>query len=55
MNLVQELRSVTKYEYKTIDISTLEGLKAAERLHMQGWKTIQVTPFRIKFERKIKR
>jgi len=42
-----------KYKYKTIDITTVEGLKQAERLHTSGWKTIRVGLFSIQFEKKL--
>lgn len=42
-----------RYEYKTVDTSTLEGLKAAERLHAAGWKTDRVGLFIIWFSRKV--
>ena len=31
-----------KYSYKKIDISTVAGLKKAERLQAKGWKAISV-------------
>ena len=34
-------------EYKTIDTSTLKGLKAAERLHTNGWKMARQGMFSI--------
>ncbi len=40
-----------KYEYKTADTSTLEGLKQAERLKAAGWKIISSGLFLIMFER----
>jgi len=40
------------YKYKTVDTSTLKGLKQAERLHRLGWKTIRVGLFLIYFEKK---
>lgn len=43
-----------KFKYKTIDTSTIEGLKQAERLHRLGWKTISVGLFLIVFEKQIK-
>jgi hypothetical protein len=36
-------------KYKTVDTSTLKGLKRAERLHQNGWKTASVGLFRIQF------
>lgn len=40
-----------KFEYRTVDTSTLEGLKKAERLHQSGWKMIRTGLFLIQFER----
>jgi hypothetical protein len=45
---------MSKFEYKTVDTSTLKGLKEAEKLHMSGWKMIRVGLFSILFERKKK-
>lgn len=42
-----------KYEYRTIDTSTLKGLKLAEKLHMVGWKTDRIGLFMIWFSRKV--
>lgn len=42
------------FEYKTVDTSTLKGLKQAERLKENGWKVISVGLFNIQFEREIK-
>ena len=39
------------YEYRTVDTSTLKGLKQAERLHMAGWKIIRSGLFLVWFER----
>ena len=36
-------------QYKTVDTSTLKGLKQAERLHLNGWKQIRVGMFSIQF------
>jgi hypothetical protein len=42
-----------RFDYKTVDTSTLEGLKEAERLHQtEGWKIIRTGLFLIQFERK---
>lgn len=30
-----------RYDYRRIETHTLEGLRAAERLHARGWKVIQ--------------
>lgn len=43
-----------KFEYREVDTSTLKGLRAAERLHVAGWKTIRVGLFLVTFERRIK-
>ncbi len=42
-----------KFEYRTIDTSSLKGLKQAERLHVTGWKIIRTGLFLIYFERKV--
>lgn len=39
-------------EYKTIDVSTVKGIRRAELLHMSGWQTIQVGLFRVQFSRR---
>lgn len=39
-------------EYRTVDTSTLEGLKQAERLWGSGWKMGRVGLFIIQFHRK---
>lgn len=38
-----------KTQYKRVDTSTLKGLKQAERLHLNGWKTVSVGLFTILF------
>lgn len=38
-----------KTQYKQIDTSTLAGLKAAERLHQNGWTVIRVGLYIIQF------
>ena len=38
-----------KTRYRTVDTSTLAGLRTAERLHAAGWKTYSVGLFLIKF------
>jgi hypothetical protein len=43
-----------KTEYKTIDVTTLKGLKAAERLKNAGWIMLRVGLFTIQFYRKVK-
>lgn len=35
--------------YRTVDTSTLKGLKTAERLHTTGWTTYSVGLFMIYF------
>ncbi len=42
-----------KYEYKTVDTSTLKGLKEAERLHTSGWKTIRAGLFLVYFQKAV--
>lgn len=42
-----------KFKYRTIDTSTLKGLKLAERLHQNGWKIIRSGLFLIYFEREV--
>ncbi len=39
----------TKTKYKTVDTSTLKGLKQAERLYTNGWKIIRAGLFTIQF------
>lgn len=41
-----------KYQFRTIDTSTLKGLKQAERLHMNGWEIIRTGLFLIWFQKK---
>lgn len=43
-----------KTEYRTVDTSTLEGLKKAERLKARGWTIARVGLFIIQFYRKVK-
>lgn len=38
-------------KYKTVDTSTLKGLKQAERLHATGWIMYSVGLFIVKFYR----
>lgn len=42
-------------QYKTVDTSTLKGLKQAERLKAQGWKIGRVGLFLIQFYRPSKK
>lgn len=42
-----------KFKYRTIDTSTLKGLKQAERLHENGWKIIRTGLFLIWFEKEV--
>ena len=44
-----------KLKYRTVDTTTLKGLKTAERLHANGWKMGRVTPFSIQFYRQVGR
>lgn len=41
-----------KIKYRTIDTTTLKGIKAAERLHAYGWKMGRVGLFTIQFYRR---
>ena len=43
-----------RYEYRTVDTSTLAGLKTAERLHLAGWRIIRSGLYLIYFERKVR-
>lgn len=36
-------------EYRTVDTTTLKGLKTAERLHRYGWKMGRVGLFSVQF------
>ena len=45
----------TKTEYRTVDTSTLKGLKEAERLHTSGWTQYSVGLFIVKYFRKVAR
>lgn len=38
--LADEMKRGMKYQYRRIDISTLKGLKQAERLQARGWKLV---------------
>lgn len=38
--------------YRTVDTSTLAGLKEAERLHQAGWKTVRTGLFMVWFEQR---
>lgn len=38
-------------EYRTIDVTTLKGLRQAERLHINGWKISRNGLFTIQFYR----
>lgn len=42
---------MSKAEYRTIDTTTLKGLREAERLHKQGWQQVRVGPFTTQFRR----
>jgi hypothetical protein len=41
------------YKYRTVDTSTLAGLKAAERLHVSGWRMIRSGIYIVQFEKKV--
>lgn len=41
-------------QYRTVDTSTLKGLKSAERLKARGWTIIWSGLFIIKFMRRVK-
>lgn len=43
-----------KIEYRTVDTTTLEGLRTAERLHANGWKMGRVGLFSIRFYRAVR-
>jgi hypothetical protein len=43
-----------KTQYKSVDTSTLAGLKQAERLKAQGWTIYRVGLFIISFYRRAK-
>ncbi len=43
-----------KTEYRTVDTSTLEGLKTAERLHASGWKTYRTGLFLVYFQKRVR-
>lgn len=45
------MRARTKTEYRTVDTTTLAGLKQAERLHAAGWTTERAGLFHIRFKR----
>jgi hypothetical protein len=38
-----------QYDYKLIDITTLQGIKDAERLKAKGWDIKESSPFAIQF------
>ena len=40
MKTTDEMKRGMKYQYRRVDVSTLAGLKAAERLQAQGWQPI---------------
>jgi len=45
---------MARYEYKTVDTSTLKGLRQAERLHQRGWTMGSSGLFTIQFYKRIK-
>ena len=38
-------------KYKTVDTSTLEGLRQAERLHNTGWSIVRTGLFLVYFKK----
>lgn len=48
---------IEKYrtEYKTVDTSTLKGLKIAERLHANGWIVYRTGLFLVYFQKRVKK
>jgi hypothetical protein len=46
------IKGSTRTEYRTIDTTTLKGLKEAERLHASGWTQVRVGLFSTQFMRK---
>ena len=40
-----------KSQYKRIDVTTIKGIEAAEKLHAAGWKIVSSTFWTIIFER----
>ena len=53
MDLITELKSHEKWQYRAVDTSTLKGLKQAERLHQASWKIISHGLFIIQFQKKV--
>lgn len=43
------------FKYKTVDTSTVEGLKRAERLVARGWKIISVGFWQLILEKEVKK
>jgi hypothetical protein len=44
-----------RIEYRTVDTSTLKGLKAAERLQANGWTMGRSGLFSIQFYRRVEK
>lgn len=42
-----EMRRKMKYQYRRVDVTTLAGLKAAERLQARGWKPVSGALFTV--------
>jgi hypothetical protein len=40
-----------KYQYRRVDISTIKGIKQAERLQSMGWKVISSGMFSVIMEK----
>jgi hypothetical protein len=43
-----------KFEYRTVDTSTIDGIEKAERLQARGWRIIRTGLYLIQFEREVK-
>jgi hypothetical protein len=51
MKTTDEMKRGLGYEYKRVDVSTLAGLKEAERLQARGWKSISGGLFTVLLEK----
>lgn len=54
MNLLQELKTVSSYEYKRIETRTIADIEEVERLVAVGWRIYQSSIFSVTLERKTK-
>jgi hypothetical protein len=50
--LADEMNEMKRFQYRRIDISTLAGLKEAERLQANGWKAISGGLFTVLMEKR---